>query len=81
MSRASLLESELVVARDNATVSVVTSLEVLEPVLELSPGRGVTCGQLECHKYASCHVTFAEDELSTCKCPQGFSGDAAFLID
>ena len=79
VSRASLLESDLVVARDNVTVSVLTSLEVLEPVLELSPGRGVSCGVTECHKYASCHVTFAEEELSTCKCPPGFSG-AAFLI-
>ena len=73
-SRAQLLETDLVVARDNSSVSVVTTFDVLEPVLELSPGRGVSCGPLECHKYASCEVTFAEEVEPSCKCPAGFSG-------
>ena len=75
VSSAQLLETDLVVARDNSSVSVLTRLQVLEPELELSPGRGVGCGALECHKYASCHVTWAEQELTTCKCPPGFSGE------
>ena len=78
VSSAQLLETDLVVARDNSTVQVYTTLEVLEPELELSPGRGVSCGPLECHKYASCHVTWAPQEVTSCKCPPGFSGETIF---
>merc|ERR1719167_1437691 len=41
-----------------------------------APGQGVRCGDSECHKYASCAVTFHEqEEQSECKCPEGLHGD------
>ena len=74
-STAELLETDLVVARDNKTVMVVTPFDVKEPMLELSPGKGVKCGQLVCHKYASCSVKFVNGEEAKCNCPPGFSGN------
>ena len=73
-STAELLETDLVVARYNRTVRVVTPFDVKEPMLELSPGKGVKCGQLVCHKYASCSVKFVNGEEAKCNCPPGFSG-------
>ena len=73
-STAELLETDLVVARDNKTVMVVTPFDVKEPMLELNPGKGVKCGQLVCHKYASCSVKFVNGEEAKCNCPPGFSG-------
>ena len=62
------------VARDEKKVDVVTIFDVMEPILELSPGQGASCGSLQCHKYASCSVTFGNVEEPLCLCPQGFSG-------
>ena len=73
-SKAELLETDLVVARDDKLVNVSTTFEVLEPVLEMTPGQGVTCGSLNCHKYASCEVQFGLEQLPNCICPDGFSG-------
>jgi len=41
----------------------------------LGPGQGVLCGQIECHKYASCNMKFGFDEEAVCTCPEGFYGD------
>ena len=73
-SQAELLETDLVVARDDKLVNVSTTFQVLEPVLEMTPGQGVTCGSLNCHKYASCEVQFGLEQLPNCICPDGFSG-------
>ena len=40
-----------------------------------APGRGVTCGPLDCHKYATCSMVFGQQDLPSCQCPQGFQGD------
>ena len=78
-SQAELLETDLVVARDDKLVNVSTSFEVLEPVLEMTPGQGVTCGSLNCHKYASCEVHFGLKQLPNCICPDGFSGKIKYI--
>ena len=74
-SRARLVESELVRARDNATETVSSLFSVSEARLELAPGRGVMCGAVECHKYSSCSVHFGEEDRPACVCPEGFQGD------
>ena len=73
-SSATLLETELVVARDSQSSSASSSFSVEEPVLEMRPGQGVSCGSLDCHKYASCVVQFSGEEQPQCECPPGFSG-------
>ena len=70
-----LLETDLVVARDDKLVNVTSTFEVIEPVLEMTPGQGVTCGSLNCHKYASCQVHFGLEQLPNCVCPEGFAGN------
>ena len=39
-SKAELLETDLVVARDDKLVNVTSTFEVIEPVLEMTPGQG-----------------------------------------
>ena len=75
-SQARLLESELVKARDKVRETVRSQLTVSEGLVEQAPGRGVRCGAVECHKYASCSVEFSlEEDETVCQCPEGFTGD------
>ena len=78
-SKAELLETDLVVARDDKLVNVTCTFEVIEPVLEMTPGQGVTFVSLNCHKYASCQVHFHQKLLPNCVCPEGFAGNCYIL--
>ena len=74
-SEARLLQSPLVKA-EAGVETVISQFSVTEPARQLqAPGRGVSCGPLECHKYATCSLTFGQQDRPSCQCPQGFQGD------
>ena len=36
----------------------------------LDPGKGISCGSQECHKYASCTLQFGTKNIQQCKVTQ-----------
>ena len=40
---------------------------ILLRYLLVGPGQGIPCGDVECHKYASCHMVFGEETGSKCQ--------------
>ena len=44
----------------------------------LEPGKGMSCGQLNCNRYADCHATISSRANQTslsCRCLPSFKGD------
>ena len=74
-SEARLVPSPLV--KTEATVETAsTEFSLASPQSDLqAPGQGVSCGDLQCHKYATCSVTFGQQDRPVCECPRGFQGD------
>jgi len=78
--------AEIVETRDvkpwgSGKVEAETTIDIANPVFTQGPGQGIPCGDVECHKYASCHMVFGEDTGSKCQCPEGFYGDGVSSCD